>query len=580
MTPMPPLVLETASVEQTLDLGARIGRVLRGGEVLALIGPLGAGKTQFVKGLAAGLARFSPTPAPGAPSSAPATKPGTPPSAPVDRGEQSDAPQPAEPPIVTSPTFTLIHDYPGRLDLYHVDAYRLTGPAALDGLGLDELLTPRSALAIEWADRVASALPPDRLTIRMEPTAPTSRRFTFEPSGARSIALESALRSELASQPAAPPSSASASDVSASQNRDEKPTSDPSRDRQEAILAGQGAPLPDGRGSERTFRTRSQRFSVSAFRFDLLVSGPLDDAAVQRLSAVGTVRFARAGDEATLIREAATADALVVRTEAQVTAAVIESAAKLKVIGRGGVGLDNIDLPAARRRGVAVVYTPAAASDSVAEFTVGLMLALERRLPAADLMLRGGRFGEARSALVGRELRGRIVGIVGLGRIGRRVGRICRRGLGMTVLYNDIVEIAGLDYEAEAVDQTRLWAESDVISLHVPLTAQTRHLVNEAVLAHVRPAATLINTSRGPVVDTLALARALSAGRLAGAALDVFETEPPPPDHPLLAAPNVLLTPHLAARTAAGLARMNDVVDDVIAVLTGRPPQYPAPFEE
>ena len=314
--------------------------------------------------------------------------------------------------------------------------------------------------------------------------------------------------------------------------------------------------------------------------FDILLVESFDESAVQRLERAGRLRRASACDEGTLVDEVPGADALLVRTYAQVTAAVIEAGKRLKVIGRGGVGLENIDLRAARDRGVPVVYTPAAASDSVAEFTVGLMLAVERHLVRGEAMVRGERFLEARGTLIGRQLRGLTLGIVGLGRIGRRVGRIARTGLGMSVIYNDIVEIRDLDYAVTPADKGRIWAESDVVSLHVPLTSLTRHLVNAEVLARFKPTSTLINTSRGAVVDDSALGAALSAGQLAGAALDVYETEPPPPDHPLLAAPNVLLSPHVAARTGVGLARMNDVVDDVIAVLNGEPPAYPAPLDE
>ena len=314
--------------------------------------------------------------------------------------------------------------------------------------------------------------------------------------------------------------------------------------------------------------------------FDILLVESFDESAVQRLERAGRLRRASACDEGTLVDEVPGADALLVRTYAQVTAAVIEAGKRLKVIGRGGVGLENIDLRAARDRGVPVVYTPAAASDSVAEFTVGLMLAVERHLVRGEAMVRGERFLEARGTLIGRQLRGLTLGIVGLGRIGRRVGRIARTGLGMSVIYNDIVEIRDLDYAVTPADKGRIWAESDVVSLHVPLTSLTRHLVNAEVLARFKPTSTLINTSRGAVVDDSALGAALSAGQLAGAALDVYEMEPPPPDHPLLAAPNVLLSPHVAARTGVGLARMNDVVDDVIAVLNGKPPAYPAPLDE
>ncbi len=312
----------------------------------------------------------------------------------------------------------------------------------------------------------------------------------------------------------------------------------------------------------------------------ILVAEAFDASAVARLERAGGVRCLAACDETTLLREVPQADALLVRTYARVTRAVIEAGARLKVIGRGGVGLDNIDLRAARERGVAVVYTPAAASDTVAEFTIGLILALERQLLRGDTMVRGGRFLEARGALVGRQLRGLTLGIVGLGRIGRRVGRIARLGLGMRVIYNDIVTIGDLDYDAVPVEKRRVWADSDVVSLHVPLTRLTRRLVNADVLKQFKATATLVNTSRGAVVDGAALAEALTAGTLAGAAVDVFEDEPPPPGHPLLSAPNVLLSPHVAARSDVGLARMNDVVDDVIAVLEGRSPSYPTLHDE
>ena len=308
---------------------------------------------------------------------------------------------------------------------------------------------------------------------------------------------------------------------------------------------------------------------MATVRFDILVAEQLDPSAMERLAAAGEVRSASACDQATLLREIATADALIVRTYSQVTAAVIEAGTKLKVIGRAGAGLENIDLAAAHARGITVVYTPEAGSDSVAEFTMGLMLALERSLLPGEAMLRQGRFVEARRTLVGRQLRGLTLGIVGMGRIGRRVARICRQALEMTVLYNDIVEIEHLDFTATAASKERIWGESDVVSLHVPLTELTFHLVNAEVLSQFQLRATLINTSRGAVVDAATLAAALSAGQLAGAALDVHDPEPPPADYPLLSVPNVLLSPHIASRTTVAQARMNDVVDDVIAALRG-----------
>ena len=154
-----------------------------------------------------------------------------------------------------------------------------------------------------------------------------------------------------------------------------------------------------------------------------------------------------------------------------------------------------------------------------------------------------------------------------MGRIGSRVGRICAAGCGARVLYNDIIDVGPLAYPAQAVDKPTIWSQSDIVTLHVPLTDQTRGLVNAEVLAQFRPTAFLVNTARGAIVDTGALTAALQTGRLGGAALDVTFPEPLPPDDPLFACDNCILTPHVAARTIGGLQRMFGVVDDVLAYL-------------
>ena len=298
--------------------------------------------------------------------------------------------------------------------------------------------------------------------------------------------------------------------------------------------------------------------------------------AIERIRAVGEVTILDDFGEESLKAAVGDCDALLVRTYARVSRAVLEGAKRLRVIGRAGVGLENIDLAAARERGIAVVYTPAAATDAVAELTVGLMIALLRKIPAGDAAVRSGRLTEVRQVWSGRELSELTLGIVGLGRIGRAVARRCRHGFGMSVLYNDIVAPGWLDFAAAAVGKEELYAKSDVISLHVPLTDQTRHLISVTALAKFKPGSMLINTARGAVVDNGALAHALASGTLAGAALDVFDPEPPPADDVLLHAPNTLLTPHIGARTERGLVRMNDVVEDVIRVLEGKPPRFPA----
>jgi len=308
----------------------------------------------------------------------------------------------------------------------------------------------------------------------------------------------------------------------------------------------------------------------------IIVAEPLDTAAVCRLRNVGRVRELESPSESALVAAMSECDALIVRSRCSVTRRVIQNAPRLRVIGRGGVGLEHIDIEAAKSRGIQVVYTPEASTNAVAELTVGLMLALERRLVAADAMVRDGRFAEARVSLVGRELAGLTLGIVGMGRIGQRVAHICSTGLAMTIIYNDIRELSGLAMRAQPREKEALYAESDIVTLHVPLTETACGMIDARALAMFKPSATLINTSRGQVVDGSALACALATGQLAGAALDVFDPEPPELGDSLLTASNTLFSSHLGARTATSLSRMNDVVGDVIAVLEGRLPRYAA----
>ncbi len=301
-----------------------------------------------------------------------------------------------------------------------------------------------------------------------------------------------------------------------------------------------------------------------------------DDWAVERMGGIGRVTILEACDQPSLTKAVADCDALLVRTRARVSRAMIEGAPRLKVIGRGGVGLENIDLEAAREHGVAVVYTPEAATEAVADLTVGMIISLERRVPWCDAMVRGGRFRQARDEACARELSELTIGIIGLGRIGKAVARRCRHGFGMNVLFNDIVEPGWLDFVATPMSKDELYERSDIVSIHVPLTAETRGLIDRSALSKFKKGSILINTARGAVVDGAALARALESGILAGAGLDVLDPEPLPADHPLLSAPNTLFTGHTGARTRGGLARMNAVVDDVIHVLRGVKPRFPA----
>jgi D-3-phosphoglycerate dehydrogenase len=242
-------------------------------------------------------------------------------------------------------------------------------------------------------------------------------------------------------------------------------------------------------------------------------------------------------------------------------------------VGRAGVGVDNIDVEAASRAGIAVVNAPTANTLAAAEHTMALILALARRVAAADASVRRGEW--RRADFMGTELGGKTLGIVGLGRVGLAVADRAR-AFAMNLLGSDplVSAEAAMTYGVRLVDVDELLAESDVVSLHVPLVAATRGLLDAARLASMKPGALLINVARGGVVDEAALADALTNGRLGGAAIDVFEHEPLG-DSPLLSAPNTVLTPHLGASTADAQARASlEVVQGVLDVLAGRPATY------
>jgi D-3-phosphoglycerate dehydrogenase len=244
----------------------------------------------------------------------------------------------------------------------------------------------------------------------------------------------------------------------------------------------------------------------------------------------------------------ADADALVVRSAVQVDDALMEHAPKLRVVGRAGVGVDNIDAEAATRRGVVVMNTPGANAVAVAELTIGLMLALARKLPAANATMHAGKW--EKKSLQGAELRGKTLGILGLGRIGLEVARRAR-GFGLEIIGSDPFVSAAVAREngIKLVALEELIAGSDYITLHVGLTPQTTGVINAKTLAAMKKGVRIINCARGELVDEAALVAALKSGHVAGAALDVFTVEPPK-DSPYADLSNVILTPHIAGSTA------------------------------
>ena len=266
-------------------------------------------------------------------------------------------------------------------------------------------------------------------------------------------------------------------------------------------------------------------------------------------------------------------DALIVRSGVEVDAGLIAAGTKLQVIGRAGVGVDNVDLEAATRAGITVVNAPTGNTIAAAEHTIALLLALARRVPAADASLRRGEW--SRSKLQGVQLRGRTLGIVGLGKIGMAVAERAR-GFGMTLLGSDpfvTAEQASLR-GVELVSLETLLERSDAVTVHVPLARGTTGLIDAKAIARMQPGAFVLNVARGGIVDEAALALALREGRLGGAGIDVFEHEPPT-GSPLLDAPNTVLTPHLGASTVeAQVAVAEEIAEQVLDVLDGRPAQY------
>ena len=246
-----------------------------------------------------------------------------------------------------------------------------------------------------------------------------------------------------------------------------------------------------------------------------------------------------------------------------VDAELIEAAPRLRAISNYAVGVDNVDVEAAAARGIPVGNTPDVLTESTADLAVALMLGIARRLSEGEAFVRAGQWRTWEPGLMlGRDLHGATVGIVGYGRIGQAVGRRVE-GFGCELLTTS---------GSGGVPLDELLERSDFVTVHTPLTPHTRGLIDEAALRRMKPTAYLVNTARGPIVDTDALARALHAGELAGAALDVTDPEPLPGDHPLLDAPNLLVVPHVGSATVATRERMADMaVDNLLAGLAGEP---------
>jgi D-3-phosphoglycerate dehydrogenase / 2-oxoglutarate reductase len=298
----------------------------------------------------------------------------------------------------------------------------------------------------------------------------------------------------------------------------------------------------------------------------IVVAEALADGAVDALRAVCEVDVLVGADRDTLIEALGDAVAVVVRSGTQVDEEMIAAAPKLEVIGRAGVGLDNIDVEAAAARGITVVNAPDASTISAAEHTMALLLAQARRIPEADASLRAGRWD--RKALEGVELSGKTLGLIGLGRIGSQVAELAK-AFGMRVLaYDPLISpdrAAALGVALTSFDD--VLSEADFLSIHAPRTVDTEQLIDAAALARMKPSARIVNVARGGIVDEAALAEAVGDGTIAGAAIDVFAIEPTT-ESPLFDHPQIVVTPHLGASTAEAQVRAGtSTVEAVLAAL-------------
>jgi D-3-phosphoglycerate dehydrogenase len=304
----------------------------------------------------------------------------------------------------------------------------------------------------------------------------------------------------------------------------------------------------------------------------VLVCDPIAETGLEILKQAATVDVKIGLSEDELTQIVANYDALMVRSQTKITRRVLEAADKLQIVGRAGVGVDNIDVPAATEKGVIVVNSPAGNTVAVAELALGMMLSLVRKLIPAHNSVANGEW--KRSSFLGSELYGKTLGIVGVGRIGVEVSRRAT-AFGMKILGYDpflTSQRAGqLGIEATSIED--ILKRADFVTLHTPLTKDTRHLINAESLRTMKSSAIILNCARGGIIDETALYNALKNGEIGGAGLDVYEVEPPK-ENPLRELPNVLLTPHLGASTEEAQVEVAlDVARQIVDVLGGRPPQ-------
>ncbi len=302
--------------------------------------------------------------------------------------------------------------------------------------------------------------------------------------------------------------------------------------------------------------------------YKILIADGLDAKGIEVLKSVGQVADRTGISADDLIKEIGEYEALIVRSRTKVTPAVFDAATKLEVVGRAGIGVDNIDLNAAKAHGVKVVNSPLATTVTVAELAMGMMLALVRELPRADRSMKEGKW--LKKEFEGVELYGKKLGIIGFGRIGSAVAKRARAFDMEIMAYDRLKTVEDIRARGgEPVSWETLLAEADFISLHLPLTNETRGMLNAETFARMKDGVYLVDAARGGIVDEEALVAALNSGKVAGAALDVFATEPPG-QTALVSHPKVICTPHIGAQTVEAQARAGyDIATEICAALKG-----------
>jgi len=306
---------------------------------------------------------------------------------------------------------------------------------------------------------------------------------------------------------------------------------------------------------------------------------PVYEEAINKLREIGEVRIVWSKGwvvDEEVLRGVKGSDAILVRI-GRVDRSVMDVCPNLKIISVHGVGVDRVDVEEATRRGILVTYTPGANAQSVAELAVGLMISLSRNLHLIYDKMLEGRWNDALKYGVGHEVGGKVVGLLGIGNIGSRVAKILNAMGAKVIAYDPYVSAErARELGVELVDLDTLISESDIISIHAPLTKETYHLINEDRLRRMKRSAIIVNTARGGLIDTDALVKALRDGWIAGAALDVTDPEPLPPDHPLYKLPNVIITPHIGGSTYESIMRVAMMAaEEIVRRYRGLPPLNP-----